>query len=307
MVTAGLWRVKELRVKELSVDNLEGSHRGLSARTRAVVAWRHHSITKAMTGGILALKISRAPLENRNHANDMSPLRSALLYTTRLQYILHALPDLYRHVSEGFQGPNRESNSRQYVEIFSSIPPWKQDFYVLWNIGIMRKWRDNFRTVVQETKFDWRFLIESRTHQTPTDNSQRIRLVRGWAEGRERESLRENRFGAPGRKTERDHRRLGLQFFLHYVLFFLAIPALPRDPLVKMNPSSARLQTWSSLYLHLITATTVFFFQWRFKEIILTRVTARILSQPVKIRVTNNGSCFVRANENNVAWRTLAT
>jgi hypothetical protein len=50
--------------------------------------------------------------------------------------------------------------------------------------------------------------------------------------------------------------------------FFIAISALPRDPLVKMNHPSARLQTRSSQCLNLITATT--FFLWRFKEMILT-------------------------------------
>jgi len=85
-------------------------------------------------------KTSRASPENRTRVSEMSPLRPVLLYTTRLHQVLYVLPDRYRHVSEDFQDPTRESNSRHYVEIFSSIPPRKQDFYiVLWHIRIMRK------------------------------------------------------------------------------------------------------------------------------------------------------------------------
>jgi hypothetical protein len=147
---------------------------------------------------------------------------------------------------------------------------------LVWNVRIMTKWRASFKSVVQETKFDWLFFIESRTHQTPTGNPQRIRLVR---EKREK-CLRENGLGALGRKTERDHRRLGPQFFLHYVLFFFfffpTISAIPGDPLVKMIPSSARLEICSSQCLNLITATT--FFSWGFKETILTCATSRFSS-----------------------------
>lgn len=167
----------------------------------------------------------------------------------------------------------------------------------------MRKWRVSFRTVVQETKFDWRFLIERRTRQTPTDNSQRIRLLKrgvgGW-----RESLRENRFGALGRKTERDHSRLGLQFFLHYVLFFRNLGS-PKGRACE-NESFFCEVTNLKLAVSKPDYCDTFFYgdskKWHWSVL-----HPAYFSQPVKIRVTNSGSCFVRTNESKVAWRTLLT
>ena len=124
----------------------------------------HHTVTfnTDMSHRIIkdtSVKTSKAPPENRTHVSEMLSLRPVLLHTTRLHKILVCpTGSLHTHVSEDFQGPTLESNPRHYDDIFSSVASSKQDFYVvLWNIRIMRKWLVSFRTIVQETRFGWRY------------------------------------------------------------------------------------------------------------------------------------------------------
>lgn len=160
-------------------------------------------------------------------ASELSALRPVLLYTTRLRQILHILPDRYIHVSEDFQGRTRESNWRQYVEIFSSVP-LENKIFMFCGISGSR----GSEVLVSELLYMKQNLIgvfwldAGHVKHLLTIHSE-FASWRGWEAGVGecgcwRESLRENRFGAPGRKTERDHSRLGLQFFLHYVLFSLS-------------------------------------------------------------------------------------
>jgi hypothetical protein len=180
----------------------------------------------------------------------------------------------------------------------------------------MRKWRDSFRTVVQETKFDWRFLIESRTHQTPTDTSNTYwqftanspRKGSGGREGgKERVYVKidSELLGERRREITGD---LAYSSFSIIYFFFSCNPGSPKGSACENESVFGEV---TNLNLAMSTPDYCddnFFFPNEDSKKLYWRVLLPAYFLNLwKSMLTNNGSCFVRANENNVAWRTLAT
>ena len=237
----------------------------------------HHAVTSntaSPTGSLQTCQWSLPGPHPRIELTSvrLSPLRPALLYTTRLNQILHVQTDLYRHVSEDLQGPTRESNWRQYVEIFSSMPLENKIFMFC---GISGSWGSE--VLVSELLYKKQNLIgvfwlnAGHVKHLLTIHSEFAswKGVGGWW----RESLRENRFGAPGRKTERDRSRLGLQFFLHYVLFFRYLDS----PKGRACENESFFSEVTNLKLAVSEPDYCHIFLWRFKETTLKCVKSRLL------------------------------
>jgi hypothetical protein len=92
---------------------------------------------------------------------------------------------------------------------------------------------------------------------------------------KQRVGLRESRLGALGRKLERDRRRLGLQFSLHYIPFFFCNLGFPKGTASDNESFFGEVR-----YLNLAVSKPDYcddFFSRKFKEMILTFVTTPFL------------------------------